>query len=96
MQDNKKQETLMYAAYFVSNQTTVRGVAKRFGVSKTTVHNRLAGMTEDMFVYEKDKRIVREVKKLLEKNKRERHIKGGNAMKQKNIFRRQLNANNEH
>ena len=85
MRDNKKQETLRYAIYFVVNQTTVRGVAKEFGVSKTLVHKRLSEMSEDMFVYDQNKKIVKEVKKLLEKNKRERHIRGGNATKQKYI-----------
>lgn len=83
MQDKDKDQTIRYALYFVLNQTTVRGVAKEFGVSKSHVHNKLANMTEDMFVYDHNKRLTVAVKHLLEKNKRERHIRGGNATKRK-------------
>ena len=83
MQDNNKEETIRYAIYFVTNSSTVRGVAKHFGVSKSHVHKKLSNMSEEMFVFEVNKRLAAQVKQLLEKNKQERHIRGGNATKQK-------------
>lgn len=41
MQDNNKEETMRYAIYFVTNSSTVRGVAKHFGVSKSHVHKKI-------------------------------------------------------
>ena len=83
MKDNNKEQTIRYAIYFVTNHSTVRGVAKHFGVSKSQVHKRLANITEDMFVFEVNQKLVVAVKELLEKNKQERHIRGGNATRQK-------------
>lgn len=83
MRNNNMEEIIRYAVYFVTNQTTVRGVAKHFGVSKTHVHNKLSKMTEDMFMYDRNKRLAVAVRNLLEKNKQERHIRGGNSTKQR-------------
>lgn len=82
MQNSEKQETIRYATYFVANQTTVRGVAKHFGVSKTHVHNKLSKMTQAKFGYEG---LAASVRQLLDKNKQERHIRGGNATRLKYI-----------
>ena len=87
MKNVNMQEMLRYAIYFVVNQTTVRGVAKHFKVSKTHVHNQLIKMTETKFCYEKNEILGKEVRKLLDKNKCERHIRGGNATKLKYLER---------
>ena len=76
-------EMLRYAIYFVAYQTTVRGVAKHFGVSKTRVHNELVRMTETKFRNEMNRKLSKAVREQLDKNKRERHIRGGNATKLK-------------
>ena len=66
------------AEYIIENKTTVRQTAKRFGVSKSTVHKdvseRLAQISPALFA---------EAKSVLEQNKRERHLRGGEATKQK-------------
>ena len=64
--------------YLVEHQTTVRGVAAVFGISKSTVHKDVAEnlRREDRSLYE-------EVRKLLDKNREERHLRGGEATKQK-------------
>ena len=66
------------AEYIIENKTTVRQTAKRFGVSKSTVHKdvseRLAHKSPALFA---------EAKSVLEQNKRERHLRGGEATKQK-------------
>jgi len=83
MKSNNNTEMLRYVIYFVTNQTTVRGVAKHFGVSKTHVHNELVRMTETKFHNEMNRKLSKAVRELLDKNKRERHIRGGNATKLK-------------
>lgn len=66
------------AEYIIENKATVRSAARRFGVSKSTVHKdvseRLFRISPPLFV---------EVKAVLEQNKRERHLRGGEATKQK-------------
>lgn len=66
------------AEYIIENKATVRSAARRFGVSKSTVHKdvseRLSSISPPLFA---------EVKAVLEQNKRERHLRGGEATKQK-------------
>ena len=83
MKRNNTQEILRYAIYFVANQTTVRATAKHFGVSKTHVHNQLVRVIQTKFRHERNQKLSEEVRKLIEKNKSERHIRGGNATKLK-------------
>lgn len=65
-------------SYMVEHNATVRATARRFGISKSTVHKditqRLKTQNPVLFA---------EVSKVLEKNKRERHIRGGNATRLK-------------
>lgn len=69
-------ETL--AKYLVDNKATVRKVASVFGISKSTVHKKVTSDLE-----RKNKELYSEVKEILEINKRERHIRGGEATKKK-------------
>ena len=64
--------------YIAESKSTVRGAAKKFGVSKSTVHKDVTERlrTEDPVLWKK-------VKVVLEKNKSERHIRGGMATKLK-------------
>lgn len=64
--------------YIVKTGATVREVAKRFSVSKSTVHK---DVTERL--YHEDRQLHKRVKTVLEKNKAERHLRGGEATKQK-------------
>lgn len=83
MKSNNNKNMLRYAIYFVAYQTTVRGVAKHFGVSKTHVHDELVRITETKFHNEMNRKLSRAVRELLDKNKRERHIRGGNSTRLK-------------
>ncbi len=66
------------AKYIIENKATVRDTAKKFGISKSTVHK---DVTERL---EKNNRsMYYEVKQILEKNKAERHLRGGEATKRK-------------
>lgn len=66
------------ANYIVDTKSTVRGAAKEFGVSKSTVHKDMVSRLNKI-----DKRLYTEVRGVLDENKKERHIRGGLATKQK-------------
>ena len=91
MQSNNRQITIQFAVYFVANQTTIRGVAKHFRVSKTYVHKVLSKMDEYDFKYDGNRRLAKAVRDLLDKNKSERHIRGGNATKLKYMKKSKVN-----
>ncbi len=78
MTDDMERRALDLAVYIIENRTTIRATAKRFGISKSTVHKdltqRLKHCDTDLYI---------QVKELLEVNKAERHIRGGLATKQK-------------
>ena len=73
-----KQRCIILGEYLVANQTTVRAAAKKFGISKSTVHK---DVTQILKRY--NKTLYAEVKKVLDLNKRERHLRGGEATKNK-------------
>ncbi len=64
--------------YIADSNATVRGAAKKFGISKSTVHSdvtkRLRKINPELFY---------EVRKVLDDNKEERHIRGGIATREK-------------
>ncbi len=64
--------------YIVENKTTVRSAAKKFGVSKSTVHKDVSERLERI-----DHILFAQVKEILEENKAQRHIRGGLATKEK-------------
>ena len=64
--------------YIIENKATVRKAAKKFGVSKSTVHKDVAQRLKYV-----DPQLYREVKNVLEVNKAQRHIRGGMATRMK-------------
>ena len=76
MKDYIAQRAVDIASYMIETKCTVRGAAQRFGVSKSTVHKDISDRLKSISPY-----AYGEVKKLLETNKQERHIRGGNATK---------------
>ena len=66
------------AEYIIENNATVRAAAKRFGVSKSTVHKDVTQRLE-----KQDPALWAETKAVLERNKAERHIRGGIATRLK-------------
>ena len=66
------------ALYIVKNNATVRAAAKAFGVSKSTVHT---DITEKLQNINSD--LWHEVRKVLDINKAQRHLRGGQATKEK-------------
>ena len=78
MRGDIEQRACDIAAYIIDNRVTVRAAAKRFGISKSTVHK---DVTERLPII--NNQLYRQVKAVLEKNKQERHIRGGQATKMK-------------
>lgn len=73
-----ERRAVILAEYIIENNATVRAAAKNFGISKSTVHKDL---TEKLPII--SPQLYPEVKKIMEKNKQERHIRGGMATKHK-------------
>ena len=78
MKDYIYQRVLECATYILQNDETIRGTAKEFCVSKSTVHK---DVSERLF--EIDRQLFDKVKTVLDKNMAERHIRGGLATKNK-------------
>lgn len=79
MRQNRKCERCEeLAQYLVENRTTVRAVAQRFGISKSTVHKDITQALERI-----NPPLYEQVKSVLDINKSERHLRGGEATKQK-------------
>lgn len=78
MQDYIQKRVLEICAYILETGATVRQAAQVFQVSKSTVHK---DMTERLPSLNKE--LAREVKKILEHNKSERHLRGGEATRKK-------------
>ncbi len=66
------------AVYMIETGATVRATARHFGISKSTVHKAL---TEQLRLYSYP--LYTQVRQVLDKNKQERHIRGGLATRQK-------------
>ncbi|MBR1562839.1 MAG: sporulation transcriptional regulator SpoIIID [Ruminococcus sp.] len=74
----EKPRSVILGEYMLSKQCTVRACAKAFGISKSTVHKDVSERlkTASPSLYSK-------VRHLLDKNKEERHIRGGRATREK-------------
>ena len=78
MRSHIEERAIVVAKYILEKKTTVRQAAKTFGVSKSTIHKDVTERLEEI-----NPSLAKEVKMVLEKNKSERHIRGGMATKQK-------------
>lgn len=78
MNDGLSNRPIALGEYMLENKTTVRSCAAHFGLSKSTVHK---DVTEKLAKL--DKGLYESVGKLMEINKSERHIRGGEATKRK-------------
>ena len=75
-----EERAIELAHYIIDTKDTVRGAAKKFGISKSTVHKDIASRLLHI-----NKQLAIEVRKVLDENKAERHIRGGQATKLKYI-----------
>ena len=78
MKGNIEERACALAAYIIENRATVRAAAKKFEVSKSTVHkdlrDRLPALNPALYA---------QVREVLDENKAERHIRGGIATRKK-------------
>jgi len=78
MQDYIRRRVLDISSYILESKATVRQAAVIFGVSKSTVHK---DMTERLPGI--NKKLAVQIKNILEFNKSERHLRGGEATRKK-------------
>ncbi len=73
-----KERCVVLATYLVENNCTVRAAASHFGISKSTVHKDITQTLRHI-----NKPLYYRVRQVLSTNKQERHIRGGEATRQK-------------
>ena len=78
MKDYIEERVLCIADYIIEHGATVRDAAKKFRISKSTVHK---DVTERLLLINPS--LASEVRKVLDINKQERHIRGGLATREK-------------
>ena len=78
MKDYIEERVMELALYIIETNSTVRSAARKFCISKSTVHK---DITERLYVI--NRTLYNQVKTVLEKNKSERHIRGGEATRAK-------------
>ena len=72
------QRAVMLGRYIVENRATVRSAAGHFGISKSTVHKDVSERLS-----REDPALCAQVRDILEINKQERHLRGGQATREK-------------
>ena len=78
MADTIDKRACELAVYMIETGSTVRSTAQKFGISKSTVHKDMQNRLPKC-----NKLLYEQVRTVLERNKRERHIRGGMATKRK-------------
>ena len=84
MKDYIEERVLALAEYIVTTNSTVRAAAKRFKVSKSTVHKDVTERLQEI-----SPSLAAQVKSVLDVNKAERHIRGGLATREKYLHQKQ-------
>ena len=78
MKDYIEERAVEIAYYIIENKATVRQTAVAFGVSKSTIHKDCTDRLEQI-----NPTLAQSVRKVLDVNKQERHIRGGLATREK-------------
>lgn len=78
MKEYIEERAVDIANYIIEENATVRQTAKKFGISKSTVHK---DVTDRLLQI--NPALARKARKVLDVNKSERHIRGGMATKEK-------------
>ena len=73
-----EERAMSLARYIIDSKDTVRGAAKKFCISKSTVHKDVTERLQKI-----NPVLAKEVREILDENKAERHIRGGMATKLK-------------
>lgn len=80
-----EERAIQVAQYIIETEDTVRGAAKKFGISKSSIHKDVSQRLLKI-----NYNLAMEVRKVLDKNKAERHIRGGMATKLKYIHEKEV------
>ena len=78
MKGNPEERAIALGEYITANNTTVRSAAKAFGISKSTVHKDVT-----LRLARQNRGLYQEVRRILQVNKEERHLRGGMATRRK-------------
>jgi len=78
MADTIEERACELAVYIIETGATVRTAARHFGISKSTVHKDLSQRLPQY-----NKHLYNQVRHVLDRNKAQRHIRGGMATQQK-------------
>lgn len=78
-----EERAVSIAEYIIENKTTVRQTAKKFGVSKSTVHMDVTSRLPKI-----NSALANEAKEILAVNKSERHLRGGLATREKYLHKK--------
>ena len=78
MTDHIGERACQLAVYMIENRATARAAAKKFGISKSTVHKDLSQRLPQY-----NQALYEQVKVILDTNKAQRHIRGGLATRKK-------------
>ena len=73
-----EERAAMLGEYIIESKATVRSAAKKFGISKSTVHKDVSQRLKSV-----NPHLYREVREILDTNKSQRHIRGGIATRNK-------------
>ena len=83
MQEHIRERVLTLSNYIIESGATVRQTATKYGISKSTVHK---DMTERL--PQLNEVTASRVRSILDKNKAQRHLRGGEATRQKYLHLR--------
>lgn len=78
MKEDMERRAVRLAQYMIETDATVRSAGTQFGISKSTVHKDLTQRLRRV-----DPNLYRQVRTVLDRNKEERHIRGGLATRRK-------------
>lgn len=78
MKDYIEERAVEIANYIIETKATVRQTAKKFGISKSTVHKDVTDRLSQI-----NPSLASEARQVLDVNKSERHIRGGMATREK-------------
>ena len=85
MKDYIEERAVEIAEYIIENSATVRQTAKKFGISKSTVHKDVTERLNQI-----NPALAGQVRQVLDVNKSERHIRGGMATREKYLHQHEV------
>ena len=83
MKGNVEERAVKLGEYIIEKKTTVRDSAKVFGISKSTVHKDLTARLPRL-----NPGLYKEVRAVLDVNKEERYLRGGEATRRKYLAKK--------